>query len=298
MKNVFRTLLSVAAVVVTLSAAAQEDPSKETVIINPFTRTDAVSQAACDNMRASVLSGLSDRGRFHMVDALTDETLSKLYANRTAEDVVNDANWKSESEAAYKALGAKKVIIGQANNLAFSTYKSDIDGQIYNKAEVTLSLKVYNIIDGSMVGAENIAVSGADAGSKDGAFNDAMKDLRKAMIQFVDNHFKFETYILELGQTDKKGRVKDLYISGGSEMGVAKKTRFKVFTEQKFGPKVTKTEIGTIVAIEVMEGVTKCNVSSGEDVIKEKFNSGEKLIIIVDKQGTDAGRFLKSMVGA
>lgn len=298
MKNVFRTLLSAAAVVVTLSAAAQEDPSKETVIINPFTRTDAVSQAACDNMRASVLSGLSDRGRFVIVDALTDETLSKLYANRTAEDVVNDANWKSESEAAYKALGAKKVVIGQANNVAFSTFKSEIDGQIYNNAEVTLSLKVYNIIDGSMVGSENIAVSGVDAGSKDGAFNDAMKDLRKAMTRFVDNHFKFETYILELGEADKKGRVKDLYISGGTEMGVAKKTRFKVYTERKIGPKVTKAEIGTIVAIEVMEGVTKCQVASGEDVIKEKFNSGEKLIIIVDKQGTAAGGFLKGLVGA
>lgn len=298
MKNVFRTLLSAAAVVVTLSAAAQEDPSKETVIINPFTRTDAVSQAACDNMRASVLSGLSDRGRFVIVDALTDETLSKLYANRTAEDVVNDANWKSESEAAYKALGAKKVVIGQANNVAFSTFKSEIDGQIYNNAEVTLSLKVYNIIDGSMVGSENIAVSGVDAGSKDGAFNDAMKDLRKAMTRFVDNHFKFETYILELGEADKKGRVKDLYISGGTEMGVAKKTRFKVYTERKIGPKVTKAEIGTIVAIEVMDGVTKCQVASGEDVIKEKFNSGEKLIIIVDKQGTAAGGFLKGLVGA
>ena len=74
MKNVFRTFLTAAAVFVTLGAAAQEDPSKETVIINPFACTDAVSQAACDNMRAAVLSGFSDRGRFHIVDALTDET--------------------------------------------------------------------------------------------------------------------------------------------------------------------------------------------------------------------------------
>ena len=288
MKNVFRTFLTAAAVFVTLGAAAQEDPSKETVIINPFACTDAVSQAACDNMRAAVLSGFSDRGRFHIVDALTDETLSKLYADRNAEDVVNDANWKSESEAAYKALGAKKVVIGQANNVSFSTFKSDIDGKMYNKAEVTLALKVYN----------TIAVTGVDADSKDGAFNDAMKDLRKAMTKFVDNHFKFETYILELGEADKKGRVKDLYISGGSEMGVAKKTRFKVYTERKIGPKVTKSEIGTLVAVEVMEGVTKCQVAAGEEAIKEKFNSGEKLIVIVDKQGTAAGGFLKGLVGA
>ena len=181
MKNVFRTFLTAAAVFVTLGAAAQEDPSKETVIINPFACTDAVSQAACDNMRAAVLSGFSDRGRFHIVDALTDETLSKLYADRNAEDVVNDANWKSESEAAYKALGAKKVVIGQANNVSFSTFKSDIDGKMYNKAEVTLALKVYNIIDGAMVGSETIAVTGVDADSKDGAFNDAMSEALRPM---------------------------------------------------------------------------------------------------------------------
>ena len=256
MKNCFKTVLAAVAVLVWLGASAQDDPSKETVIINPFTHTSAVSQAACDNIRAAVLSGFADRGRFHIVDALTDGTLSKLYADRNVEDVVNDANWKSESEAAYKALGARKVVIGQANNVSFSQFKSDIDGKMYNKAEVTYSLKVYNIADGAMIGSEDLSVSGIDADSKDGAFNDAMKDLRKGMVGFVDKHFKFETYILELGEADKKGRVKELYISGGTEMGVAKKTRFKVFLERKIGPKVTKSEIGTIVAVEVMDGVT------------------------------------------
>ena len=215
MKNCFKTVLAAVAVLVWLGASAQDDPSKETVIINPFTHTSAVSQAACDNIRAAVLSGFADRGRFHIVDALTDGTLSKLYADRNVEDVVNDANWKSESEAAYKALGARKVVIGQANNVSFSQFKSDIDGKMYNKAEVTYSLKVYNIADGAMIGSEDLSVSGIDADSKDGAFNDAMKDLRKGMVGFVDKHFKFETYILELGEADKKGRVKELYISGG-----------------------------------------------------------------------------------
>ena len=274
MKNCFKTVLAAVAVLVWLGASAQDDPSKETVIINPFTHTSAVSQAACDNIRAAVLSGFADRGRFHIVDAL------------------------SESEAAYKALGARKVVIGQANNVSFSQFKSDIDGKMYNKAEVTYSLKVYNIADGAMIGSEDLSVSGIDADSKDGAFNDAMKDLRKGMVGFVDKHFKFETYILELGEADKKGRVKELYISGGTEMGVAKKTRFKVFLERKIGPKVTKSEIGTIVAVEVMDGVTKCQVASGEDAIKEKFNNGDKLVVILDKQGTAAGGFFKGLVGA
>jgi len=52
------------------------------------------------------------------------------------------------------------------------------------------------------------------------------------------------------------------------------------------------------VAVEVMEGVTKCQVASGEDAIKEKFNNGDKLVVILDKQGTAAGGFLKGLVGA
>ena len=118
MKNCFKTVLAAVAVLVSLGASAQDDPSKETVIINPFTHTSAVSQAACDNIRAAVLSGFADRGRFHIVDALTDGTLSKLYADRNVEDVVNDANWKTESEAAYKALPPVGITISFFNEIA------------------------------------------------------------------------------------------------------------------------------------------------------------------------------------
>ena len=93
MENVFRTFLTTVVVFVTQGAAVQEDSSKESVLINPFACTDAVSRAACDNMRAAVLSGFSDRGRFHIVDALTDETLSKLYVDCNAADVLNDVRF-------------------------------------------------------------------------------------------------------------------------------------------------------------------------------------------------------------
>lgn len=93
MENVFRTFLTTVVVFVTQGAAVQEDSSKETVLINPFACTDAVSRAACDNMRAAVLSGFSDLGRFHIVDALTDETLSKLYVDCNAADVLNDVRF-------------------------------------------------------------------------------------------------------------------------------------------------------------------------------------------------------------
>jgi hypothetical protein len=294
MKKIFRIVFSAASLFVVSAALAQEDPSKETVIVNPFTHTSAVGQAASDNVRAAVLVGISDRGRFHIVDALTDQMLSSLYADRNVEDVVNDANWKSESEAAYKKLGAEKIITGETTLVSFSRFKSD-DGTVYNQCEVTVSLKVYNITDGAMIGSDNITVSGLDADSENEAFADAMSDMRKAMTGFVDDHFKFETYILELGDSDKKGRLQELYVSGGAEMGVANRTRFTVYCEQKIGPKVTKKEIGTLAAIEVMDGVTKCKVTKGDAEIKERFSNGEKLIVVLEQQGSDAANLVRGL---
>lgn len=293
MKAICKTLLAAIAVLFVSGVSAQEDPQKETVIVNPFTRTSSVSGAVNDNVRAAVLSGFSERGRFHIVDALTDATLTELYGNRSVEDVVNDANWQSESTAVYKKLNAKKVVIGQTNDLTYSVWTSG--DTRYNKAEISFSLRVYNIEDGSMGASETIVVEASDADSRDLALTEALKEVRRAMTKFVDDHFKFETYILELGQADKKGRVKELYISGGTEMGVAKKTRFKVFAERKIGPKVTTQEIGTIVAKEPMDGVTLCEVADGDVPIKDKFNSGEKLIVVLDKQNTAAGAALRGL---
>lgn len=294
MKNIYKTMLSAAAVLIASGLSAQDDPSKETVIVNPFTYTSAVNRAVSDNVRAAVLSGLSERGRFHIVDALTDATLKELYGDRSVEDVVNDANWQSESEAIYKKLNAQKVIIGQTDNLTYSTWTSG--ETTYDKAEISVSLRVYNIVDGSMGASETIVVSDSDSESRDLAFTLALKALSRAMVDFVDSHFKFETYILELGEADKRGRVKQLYISGGSEMGVARKTRFKVFVEKKIGPKVTQQEVGTIVAQEVMDGVTMCEVADGDEIIKEKFNNGEKLIVVLDRQNTAVGSMLRGFI--
>ena len=63
---------------------------------------------------------------------------------------------------------------------------SDSDFKNYIMADASFSLKVYNIADGAMIGSEDLSVSGIGADSKDGAFNDAMKDLRKGMVGFGD----------------------------------------------------------------------------------------------------------------
>lgn len=281
MKKILKLALAFCAVATSWSVLAQDDVpelKKETVIIDQFTYTNAVNSAARDNIRAAALSGMVSRGRFVVVDALTSDKLAALYANRNYEDDVNDANWQAESQAAFKELGAQKLIQGQANNLSFSSETKD--GKTTHKAQITFSLKVYNIMDGSLIGSKDIQSTGSSGKSKDAAFDSAVSSINTQMRTFVDEYFKFETAIIEMGEADKKGRIKSVYIAGGSEMGVSTGTIFNVYGERTIGGRTTRQEIGKIVAKEVMEGVTKCNVTKGDDVIKTKFNDKEKMVVV------------------
>lgn len=291
MKNCFKTLMALAALIAATAVSAQEetpaDPQKETVIVDPFSYSSGISSVARDNVRSAVLSGFSRVGRFHVVDATTDSRLSKLLENREVEDVVNTENWKTESEAAYKELGAKTLLKGQVE-LHKEYKKIDEKGKPVYYTDLNFTLQVFDITKGTMTGSESYKYSELSYTSYADSFNDIIKKITWEMSKFCNEYFKFETYILELGEADKKGVIADLWISGGTEMGVEKNTIFQVFAEKKLGPKVIRTLIGEIKAIEITDGASRCKIQNkkdGED-IKERFSNGEKLIVIVHKKPT------------
>ncbi len=284
--------MALAALIAATAVCAQEetpaDPQKETVIVDPFTYSSGASQVARDNVRSAVMTGFSNVGRFHVVDALTDSRLSKLYENREVEDVVNADNWKSESEAAYKELGAKKLLKGQVE-LHYEHKKLNDEGKWVYYTDINFTLQVFDITTGTMAGSESYKYSELSLSSYADSFNDAMKKIAKDMTQFCNKHFKMQSYILEMGEADKKGVIKDLWISGGTEMGIANGTIFKVLAEKKVGPKVTRVAIGEVIAKEVLEGMTRCEIKDKKEgeVIKEKFNNQEKLYIELDRKRGD-----------
>lgn len=292
MKNCFKTLMTLAAVIAVTGVSAQEDaqadPQKETVIVDPFTCSSGVGEIARDNVRSAVMTGFSNVGRFYVVDALTDPRLSKLYTNRDSEDAVNAENWKTESEAAYKSMGAKKLLKGQVE-LLYEHKKLDDDGKWVYYTDVNFTLQVFDITDGKMAGSESYKYSELSVSSYADSFNSAIKKIAKDMTQFCNKYFKMESYILELGEADKKGVIKDLWISGGTEMGISNGTIFKVLAEKKVGPKVTRVAIGEVIAKEVLDGMTRCEIKDKKEgeAIKERFNNGEKLYVELDRKRGD-----------
>lgn len=287
MKNIFKSAAIIAALFASVAVSAQEDPSKETVIVEPFTQTGGET-IALDNLRSAVMSGFSNVGRFYVVDALTDGRLSKLFSERNYEEAITDTNWQTESAAAYKSLNAEKILKGQLELLSFYK-KVDDDGDLIYYCDLNFTLQVFNINDGTMSGSESYKYHELSVTSGDDAFNSACKKVVKDMTQFCNKHFKMESYVLELGEADKKGAIADLWISGGTEMGISNGTIFKVMVEKKIGPKVTRAQIGQVIAKEVSDGVTRCDIMNKAEgaVIKQAFNDGQTLYIELDRKRGD-----------
>lgn len=297
MKNFFKSVAIAAALFATCGAFAQTDPSKETVIVEPFTCTQKDYNSAKENIRGAVMSGFSNMGRFHVVDALSDARLSSLFQNRKYEDVVTDQNWMTESTTVYKSLNAKKMLKGQLEMVKEYT-KVNEEGKKYYYIDTNFTLQVFSITDGTMTGSDSFSYHELSSVSYSDAFKTTLRKIEKDMNKFCNDFFKIESYVLDLGNADKKGNTIDLWVSGGKNVGIQKGTVFTVKVEKKIGPKTTRTDIGKVVAEEVTDDMTRCKIIKKDEgaVISAAFKEGKTLYVELDhKRGEALGGALRSL---
>lgn len=294
----FRFVVLAVAILSATSLYAQEDPEKQTVIIEPFSTSPGISTTITDNVRSAVITGLNTVNRVHIVDALTDSRLKGLFAEKNYEDVVNEYNWQQESTAAYKALNANFLLKGNVE--MYELYKkTDENGNVTFFCMLNFTLQLTDLNDGSIKGSKSYQLNELSVSNVDDAFNNCLKkitggrnglgiNMKPEVLGFCNEYFKVTTYIIELGETNKKGVVVDLWISGGEEIGYQKGSVFYVYKQKKIGSKVIREKIAEIVAEEVMEGLTRCKVKAKESpIIQQEFNAGTQLEVILDHQSGD-----------
>lgn len=285
-----KTFLSIIAILcVTISASAQSQ--KETVIVDDFVYSAQWNTAheTTQALRGVVLQAFIEKGRFNVVDAEQNAALRKLNETRMAntEENVDASNvLDSESTEVYKSLGAKYLVQGDVTIINANRGKDALSDKYVYKGEVTLSLTVHNIVDGSIAATESIVLTGSDDNSKDLAISSAVRMGDDDIMDFVDEHFPFTTYIEQIEKQNKKGDAKELYIAGGTELGVEKGQTFVVKMIKKIGSRTTQVEIGKLEAKEIMDGITLCIVTKGGKEISEEYKkTGDfsNIVVVSDK---------------
>lgn len=289
-----KKFLSLVAIMVIAISAFAQDPQKETVIVENFYYLTSVVDGSeiANGIRDAFVQGFIQKGRFNVVDAHLDATLQKFNEKRkqNSEENVDASNvLDAETTEAYKALGAKYIVQGQVTSVNNNWVKKALSEDKYNwQSEITVSLTIHNIVDGSIHASEQMRIMGWDnekaALAQSSAIRGASDDVKK----LVDKHFPFTTHIEQVEKSNKKGEAQELYIVGGTEMGVQKGQTFVVKLVKKIGSRTTQVEIGKLKAKEVMDGLTLCTVTKGGKEIAEEYKqSGDfsKLVVISDKMG-------------
>lgn len=267
-------------------------PEKEIVVVDLFARNRSVPVAYSEAVRQQVMAAFADRGRHIIVDAATSRPLAQTPRNWGFVDQATAAADQNEflqnRIQIMNDAGARYVVTGAVSDYKFEHITLPAVGKNPPaqgfRATFQVILSAYDLKTGTQIPDRMYTLKG-DAPIAEDADKKAISTLAGQLMFYIDNSFKFETTILELGPADPRKGVKELYIHSGTDMGVRNGDLFVVYEEIPVGGVMTRRNIGKLRVNEVQNpNVAKCKISKGNDEIVSAFNSGRGLICISDGQ--------------
>ena len=212
-----------------------------------------------DALRASVIMALSNVRRFKVTDGL--------------QVAPNDAtNFIVDGTINYISI---------TRELKLASNKKDKIPQFY--AQISLTLNIKDVTTGTVLNSQVFEVNKTGwswVNSTDTAIKNALETLRKRLEKYYNTAFPYTAHILERG-TEKKDKLKELYIDLGAMHGLREGTHFDVYLLGNIGGKETRKQIGRL-RVKSVEGdeVSLCKVSSGGKEIKAAIDALQQLLIV------------------
>ncbi len=265
-----KTLTLAFAAMVALVAQAQ----KPVMVAGTFSAGDNVETDYARQVRAAVVAGLFETGRFELKDVDAERQIAAEKERRSSEDAMNDAAALMEHAT---ETAAEYLLYGNITQCAISKSTGD-DGKVRYTAEISHTVKIVKYSNKELVVSQDYKLAGLRCGMGDtpgAAVIDATAHIENDMKNLVDEYFKLEGEILGEGITkDKKGKkMETCLISLGAGHGLEKGQRLEVScVEVIAGRNITKV-IGQLTITEVMaDDLSQCKVTKGGDVILKKMN--------------------------
>lgn len=274
-------ILAVFALCATTVNAQEETQGKPNVFIDYFYRPSSVPFSWAENLRNCVISGINATNRVNLIDVDTKEALSVEKSRRETGELA--AGEDMERLKVMTQEGANFLIQGNIASMVTNIEKNESGGYYYT-ATCAYTLKVVDPLNGKLVttksfkhgdGITNIVV----ADTKDEAISKISNQAVKAVRELVEDAFKLQGKILEISKV-KKDKAEEVYISLGSDNGVAEGAFFSVCVERKIANRTSLKEIGQIKVVAVEGGdISLCEVKKGEKEIKAAFDGGQNIVI-------------------
>lgn len=264
-------------------------PEKETVIIDYFVRNRIVPAPYAETLRGHVIRAFIDRGRHRIMDA---EAWLAL-ASTVPGSGITTPDMAAADMAAFLELRAPQAIDANARYLVSGTivgYKfehvqlpptdSKKPPRQGFKATFEVVLSGLDLKLGERLPDEPYTLTATAPAATDADLA-ALARIRGSLEYYIDRNFKFETQILDLCPPDKKGRIRDLYIHSGTEMGVKRGDLFLVYEETPVGGVMMRRQIGRLRVTDVGNpDVAHCRMAKGDAEIIKAFRAGTPITCI------------------
>lgn len=266
---------------------AQENNEKPVVYVEYFCNPKGISSSLVEGLRNSMIQGIQETNRVILVDVASQASLSNEEERRKVESAMGDLTART---AQMRTLGAHYIIMGDVASMTAS-WKAYSSGGGYYKGSVHWSIKVIDAATGTIKATKTFAHEGLTGGSGDSnnaAIASTCSYAKHSMEDFVDDTFPIEGQILKIETTNKKNdKAETVYIDLGSAKGIAKGQKFTVFAEVDIAGELSRKEIGSLSAQEVVSpNRTHCKVTKGGDEVLKANKNGQKLVVISRKERT------------
>ena len=282
-------LMTVALIMGTIAAMADEPQGKLNVFIDYFSRPNSVSFSWAEAIRNNVMEGIQNTNRVNLIDVDSKNLLAIEEDRRKQENA--SAGDDMERLKVMTEEGANLLIQGVVNSVAV-TSTTDKNGKVLGyDATVGLTLKVIDPANGTTVTTKTYNLPKSILGSfsvnniishsdtEDQAVQTTAKLVGKEMKKFVEEAFPTEGQIIELDEVKNK-EAKTAYINLGSANGMAKGAKFEVRIKRIVGGKTSLKLIGEAEVTDVeADDLSKVKIKKGGKEIYEAMQGGQELVV-------------------
>lgn len=277
-----KVLSLVILLLISASLIQAQSTGKKIVYIENFSHTNKIGNSYVESLRNKVIEGLVATDRITVKDVNSEASLK----NEAAKQTEDASNVDESTLVVMRNLQANFLIQGHVTTLE-AIKVTDNNGKISYKGSIVFTLKIIDIANGTLKGAENYTYSGSGSGllatgtgdTPDKAIANTMSSAGTDMVKLVNEYFAIEGAILEVN-AENKGKITEVYVDLGEIHGMQKKQKFDVYIERQIAGRVSMKKIGEL-EIDAVEGddISLCKVKKGGEEIKIAMGEGQKIIV-------------------
>jgi curli biogenesis system outer membrane secretion channel CsgG len=283
------------------SLSAQDNDSKISVAIMPFTYASVNDSRYVFSIRETVENAFMRTRRFNIVERARRKDIQAEKDLQKHEDFLDSKVMVAQG----KSLGARYIVTGHVVAIGYKESYSTTNGTSRLEGytgKINLLLKVIDIESGQIIASETIDENNINSSAgfwgnlannltkanvsstPETAMVDVIKGLDKCLTNFIAKSFPVVFHIIEIQDKKSDGSAKTLLLAGGSGYGLNKGDRLRVVERKEVtidGRTVTRNiEVGELKVSKVEDAnFSICNVVSGGDAITQKF-AGNTLVVI------------------